>query len=454
MGDVTKVVTATGTVQSSSTANLTFGAAGRLASLKVKVGDPVQKGEVLAELDKNQLQVQVTSASANLKSAEAKLASLQQGATSADLAQLESQVTRAQADLDTAKRNLEIAQQNADSTYLQKQVQDAATRLTAAQNNYDAANKTGNAAQTAMAKAQLDQANKDYAAAIAAQSNISQAQTQLASAQNAVRSAQAAYDSAVAQLNSKKQPATQADLAQAQAAVEQARAALATAENNLAQATLTAPFDGIVTAVNLHEGEQVGGNTTVLSLQATGSALQVVVPVDEADIAVIKLGQKATVTADSLPGEKFEATVDQIAPAGVTQNNVTTFPVTLTLTGDTSHLKVGQSMTANIEIDKRTNVLTVPSEAIRGLGNRKSVMVYNGEGQDPVSTTVEVGLDDGTNAEILNGLQVGQKVVLGIRSSSNQQRQSNNTNPFGGPRVGGGLGGGGNFGGGGNRGNR
>lgn len=439
VGDVTKVATATGTVQNKSSVNLSFGSAGRLTKLNVKVGDIVKKGQVLAEIDKSQLQNQLDSARSNLKSAQAKLDLLRQGPTNADLASLQAQVTRAQSDLENAKSNLETAKQNVDKSYLSEQVRIAANQLTVAQKNYDAINKTGDPVQISMAKSQLDQATKNYNTAIAAQSNLTQSQTELQNTQNAVRSAQAAYDSAVVQLNSKNAPPTTADLAQAEAAVEQAQASLVAAENNLAQATLTAPFDGVVTATNSHEGEQVSGNTTVVSVQSTESGIQLVLPIDEADISLIKNGQTATVTADSLPGKKFEAIVDQVSPTGTTQNNVTTFPVTLILKGDTSDLKVGQSMTANILIDKRTGVLTVPSEALRGVGNKKSVMVYTSSSANPTPTEVVTGLDDGSLVEIRSGLSEGQKIVLGARSSSTNGNSRNSNSS--GNRQGGGFGG-------------
>ncbi len=452
IGDVTKTVTATGTLQNKNNVNMSFGTAGKLAALHAKVGDAVKKGQVLAELDKKVLQNQVDSARANLKSAQAKLDLLRQGPASADLASLQSQVTRAEVDLENAKRNLESARLNVDDSYLDSQVRIAADQMELAQNHYDTISKTGDALQIAMAKVQLDQANKNYSSAIAAKSNISEAQTQFQSAQNAVRTAQAAYDSAVIQLKSKQEPPTAADLAQAQATVEQAQASLSTAENNLAQATLTAPFNGVVTSVNVREGEQVGGTATVVSIQSTESALQLEVPIDEADIGAVKIGQKVAATADSIAGRRFDGSVEQIAPTGTTQNNVTTFSVTIAFTGNVSELKVGQSMTANILIEKRTGVITVPSEAIRGIGRQRSVQVLNSDKEPPVQVQVETGLDDGTAVEIKSGLTAGQKIVLGTRSKTGQNNAP--ANPFGGRQGGnlGGAGGGRNLnGGGGNR---
>lgn len=438
IGDVVKMVSATGTIQDKSMLSLSFGTAGRLAKLNVQAGTTVKKGDVLAELDKSTLQNQVASSRANLKSAEAKLASLQTGASAADLASLQAQVTRAQADLENAKRSLDQARQNVNSSYLQQQVSDAANQLATAQAHFDAVNKTGDSVQIAMAKAQLDQATKNYSTAIGAQSNTSQAQSQVQAAENSVRTAQASYDSAVAQVQAKQQPPSAADIAQAQASVEQAQASLATAENNLAQGSLTAPFDGVVVAVTPHEGEQVSANTVVMSLQSTDTARQLVVPVDEADIGQIKIGQTATITADSMPGKKFNGTVQQVAAAGTTQSNVTTFPVTLSIEGDTSDLKIGQSLNANIVIDKRTGVLTVPSEAIRGVGSRHAVTLYTPGAAQQQTKPVETGLDDGMNVEIVSGLTAGQKIVLGTKSSGSSSGNTNMRNPLGG------LGGGGN----------
>lgn len=447
VGDVTKTVVATGSLTNKNTVNLSFGTQGKISKLNVQVGDAVKKGQVLAQLDQSSLQTQVASSQANLRSAQAKLSQLQQGLTNADRLSLQSSITRAQADLENAKRNLDLARQNADTSYLQKQVQDASDQLSQAQSNYDTVSKGGDSVQIAMAKAQLDQANKNYSSAIAAQSNTTSAQTQVFNAENSLRSAQAAYDSAVAQLSSKQQPASEADIAQAQAQVEQAQAQLASSQSNLAQATMTAPFDGTVAAVTPHEGEQVNGNAAVMTLTSSGGNLQLIVPVDEADINLVKVGQQVTATVDSSPDKKYHATVLQVAPAGTTQNNVTTFSVTLGLTDDTSDLKIGQSMTANIEIQKKQSVITIPSEAVRGIGKRHSVEILDPTTQKPVQTQVETGLDDGREVEITSGITEGQQVVLGTKSQTTTSNNANSSKPLGGL---GGSGGRGNLGGGGN----
>lgn len=417
-GDVTKTVTATGSLQNNSALNLSFGAAGRLTVLNVGVGDTVKKGQVLAALDQKTLANQVASAQASLQSAQARLDALRQGPTAADIANLESQITRAQSDYENAQSNLKIAQQSVDATYLQTQIRLASDQLSNAQKQFDAASKTNDTAQITMAKTQLDQATKNYASAVQAASNASQAQTQLLNAQNTVRTTKAALDSAQAQLAARNQPPSSTDVAQAVASVQQAQASLANAQNNLEQATLVAPYEGVITASALKVGEQVSANTTVVSIQSSDSGMQLVVPVDEADIANLKLGQTASVTADSEPNVRFKATVEQIAPTGVTQSNVTTFPVTLKLQGDVSKLKVGQSMTASILVDQRKGVLIIPSEAIRGLYNKHSVLVYTSETEQPVATPVEIGIDDGINTEIKSGLTEGQQVVLGNRSGA------------------------------------
>lgn len=384
------------------------------------------------------------SAEANLKSAQAKLSLLKQGPTAAEMASLRAQVTRARNDLDNAKRNLETAKQNADSAYLDNQVRIAAQELAQAQSNYDNISKIGDKMQVAMAKTQLDQANKNYTSAVAAKSDEIQAQTQLIQAQNAVHSAQASYDSVLAQLADSQQPPSSAEFEQTQAAVEQAQTSLATAQMNYDQATLTAPFDGIITAVNVRPGEQAGGSSAALTIQSAENGMQLKLPIDEADIALIKVGQKATATVDALPGRTFDASVEQIAPTGTTQNNVTTFAVTLAIAGDTSALKVGQSMTANILIEQRTGVLTVPSEAVHGLKNKKSVLVYKSDKEPPVSTEVQTGLDDGIVTEITSGLTEGQQIVLGTKSTGSPNNQNRSANPFGAQMGGsssGGLGG-------------
>ncbi|MDB5084842.1 MAG: efflux transporter periplasmic adaptor subunit [Bacilli bacterium] len=458
-GDLAKVITATGNVASPTTANLSFGTSGKVTKVNVAVGDQVKKGQVLATLDMQALQNAVATAQASLHSAQAGLQALQNGPTDASLAAQQAAVDKALSDLGTAQSNLQTAKQNADQGYLQSQLNAATQSVQTAQANYDAISKAGDATQMTFAKAQLDNATTNYKTALSQLNNLAQLQQQAATAQTAVDTAQRNYDLAVIQLNQLKQPALQTDIDQKQASVQSAQIAFQNAQLNLSQGSLTAPFDGVITNVVPHEGEQIGGSSTAISVMTTENGLQITVPVDDSDISSVKAGQQSIITLDSLPGVNFTGKVSIIAPVGTSTNGITTFPVTIALSASDPNIKrliPGQNTNVSIVVDSKTGVLTVPDAAIQGQGKNKYVQVYQSATTPPKSVQIQTGLDDDRNTEVISGLTEGQEIVVGTRAAGGSNaggsnRATTGTGGLGGGGIGG-IGGGGFGGGGGGRG--
>ena len=160
---------------------------------------------------------------------------------------------------------------------------------------------------------QLDAAQANVNTA-AAQRDAVQAQLDLlqrGSTEAQVAAAQAQVAQAEASFASLQRGASENQIAIAEAQVEQARINLEEAQDNLANASLTAPFDGVVTAVQVTEGEWASG--PAVNLQDT-SSLEVVLDVDEVDIGAIAVGQEASVTLETWPDEELSGQVVSIAP--------------------------------------------------------------------------------------------------------------------------------------------
>ncbi|MDX9872557.1 MAG: efflux RND transporter periplasmic adaptor subunit [Clostridia bacterium] len=217
---------------------------------------------------------------------------------------------------------------------------------------------------------------------------------------------------------------------------EQAYQKVVKAQDNLNSLNVVSPIDGIVTGISVSVGDELGEDTS-----SSGQELIVVcnfdknylqISVDELDINKIDFGQTATVSIDALPEAQASGTVTGIAQEGVSSSGVTTYPVTLEV-GYVDGIKGGMSATATIIINKKENVLTVPAEALISNNGRQLVRVL--ENGQPVARPVKVGINDGTRAEIIEGLQEGDQVVVVSKGGSAQQ--------FGGPtmiRVPGGMG--------------
>jgi RND family efflux transporter MFP subunit len=199
-------------------------------------------------------------------------------------------------------------------------------------------------------------------------------------------------------------------VAVAKAQVEQARIALANAEARLAEATLTAPFDGAVTAVNVAVGEWATG--PLVEMVDTDS-LEVVLDVDEIDIGAIVIGQQALVTLETWPNHELQGEVVAIAPKGNTQAEIVTYQVHLKL--DAGDLAIRTGMTANADLitAERDNVILVANRAISVDRDENKYYVYRVEGEDVSKVEVRIGMRDKSYTEITSGVQEGDDLVIG-----------------------------------------
>jgi len=189
----------------------------------------------------------------------------------------------------------------------------------------------------------------------------------------------------------------------------QAAANVADLEAQVALAALSAPIDGTVTAVAIAPELEATGTAVTIA----ASTFEVTADVVETDISAMTIGQAATITIDAIDAV-ISGTVSAIAPAasGTASGSVVSFPVTVTLTGAPSALRAGMTADISIVTASATNVLTVPSAALRGTAGSYRVQVMGADGT-PTATSVDVGLVTDATAEIRSGLAVGDVVVIG-----------------------------------------
>jgi HlyD family secretion protein len=458
-GDLVAQVTGSGSVAAEQTVNLPFQATGTVTDVPVKEGDTVQAGQVLAKLDDRNLQLQVTSARAALDSAQARLAQAKSGnAKPEDLAVAQAQVASAQANLDKVtggatggdRASAQAAVQSAQAAYnaavsaagtTNSQLESAAATLqkaeAAVQQAQAAYDKVAGAPNIGMLpqSLQLQQATIDYQQAKAnfdslnktsntdAQAKVDSAAAQLAQARanlvklnptkEDVAAAQASLDSAKANLAKLTAPATDSDLMIQQAAVTQAQSQLQQAQLALDNATLKAPFGGVISNVNIVPGSLAGPTTPAMQL-INRNPLHVDLRLSENDVALVRLNQPVQLTISSLAGWQTDGKVSYVAPAADNSNGIVTYAVRVSFADSDPQVKVG--MTADLEIvtARKSNVLLVPSTALlpKGAGHAVQVVTTDAQGNPTVKETdVEVGLSDGVSTEITSGLKEGQSVV-------------------------------------------
>ena len=194
------------------------------------------------------------------------------------------------------------------------------------------------------------------------------------------------------------------------------------AKQALLKTELLAPFDGEIVDVNLHEGDMITQRYSVTGLPidvyvlklADIRAVTMTGVVDEIDAGKVSKGQKTTVFLDAFPGKTFNGEVQFISPFGTLQTGAGTYNVEIALGPEAApYLAGGMTATAEIMIDKRTDVLLVPGSALHTQGAEYWVYVIkeNTIGQIE-QRQVKVGLQSHTQAEILSGLNEGEKVLL------------------------------------------
>jgi HlyD family secretion protein len=242
-----------------------------------------------------------------------------------------------------------------------------------------------------------------------------------------------------------------ASLHQAEASVEIWSASLENAKANLNYCTIHSPIDGVVISRKLDVGQTVAAafNTPVLFTIANDlTKMNIDASVSESDIGQVKTGQPAEFTVDAFPDDVFQGKVVQVRKAPSTVNNVVTYDVIIAVDNPEQKLFPGMTADVSILVAERKNVLKIPNAALRFMPppdvrvdpagdssatnqaagplvtapNQRMVYVSSGTLKEPRLKTVrvKVGVDDGADSEILDGLHEGDAVVTAALSAAAQ----------------------------------
>ena len=402
-GTITQTIGMAGNLAPVAEADLNFAASGTVQLVTATVGETVVKGETLAAQDSTLLAAQLAQAKANLASAQAKLAQDRAGPSAQNLAAAKNSVASAQVSVNSATTSL------ADTKAINAQAVAAAQSFV----DQDSANVAADcpslpACAQDQAKLATDQQALGTAKVKAQQSNH-QAAGQLASAKQQLT---AAKSSLAATLASTTPQTIQIDAAQVQ--IEQVN--VNTLKHQLRGAVLVSPIDGVVSQVNIKEGQSVtsGGSTYAVVVYAPGG-YEVTGTVSDAQVNLVAEGQTVQVT----PAGSTQALlgkVTAISPAATISSGVATFGVTAQLTDSSNSIRPGISATASIVVKQVVHVLTVPTSAVHTTAAGSTVQILvNGA---PQSVPVEVGASDPIRTEILSGLKLNQVVVIAVVTSS------------------------------------
>ncbi len=432
-GEISEVVEATGNLAPAAQVNLTFSIPGELVEITVSTGDAVHQGDLLARLDTADLERQLAQAAAGVAIAQANLDKLQAEPRPEDVTTAQSSLNQALANLEELRVTLSAATEQARLSWEQ-----AANNLRDAQAAYENIYWDNRELEDRLKKydQELPDANVDaeaqaWRAVENAEAAMEQARLNYEQArQREETSLQAAYAqvaSAQANLDRLLNGVMPTDVAGAEASLEQAQVNYESAQAQLEKAFLKAPFEGVVATVLAEEHAQVSAATPVLVL-IDPSAYYLDVQVDEVDISLVQVGQRARLFFDALPEVELAGQVTEVALSPDTSGGVVTYRVRIQI-DEIGDVPVRPGMTANAHIITRTaeDVLVIPRRAVRLVDGQAYVdrVVQDPQTGQPKleEVPVEIGLEDPFSVEVVSGLKEGDQVFVRGVVQQNQIQQ-------------------------------
>jgi HlyD family secretion protein len=350
--DLVRSVVATGKIEPTTKVEIKSKASGIILKLPVNVGDVVHQGQVICELDQNDLLPRMRQSRAALSMAEATLKSAQ-----ADYER--NKVEAAGPDIPFLKRDMERARKMFNEGVIPQNTR--------------------------------DDTEKNYELAVN-------------------RQQQAIVNLGVAK----------AAIARSEAQVEQSQAVLAQADEDLRNATIVSPLDGVVLSRDREVGDAVssilvmGSSATLIMTLGDLREVYVKGKVDESDIGKVYLGQPARIKVESYKDQNFTGKVTKISPMGVERDNVTTFEVRVSISNESRKLMATMTANAEIMLEERKGILAIPEGAVIYKKDRSTEVEIpdasekSGKKRVPVVT----GISNGSKMQIVKGLSEGQQVIL------------------------------------------
>ena len=447
-------VSVSGKVVAAKEVSLGFAQSGRITSVYVSVGDFVPQGTTLAVVENGDQRATLLQKEAALENQQAKLASLKAGTRQEEIAVAQSSVTSdtqalidelqdAYRAADGATRNtldqfinnprtspsltFSVSDSNLKTSVESKRLAaesalvawsaavftlsasaDLSQAASLAQSNLFAIasllSDAGAAINRAISSTQISQTMLDtYSVAVAT------ARTNINASISAVTSAKSDLDSSGKNLALKEAGPTQEDISAQEAQVKSASADVAAAQAQLIKTFISAPFGGIITVVDAKPGKIVSPNTPEISMISTG-AFRIESYVPEINIALIAVGDKASVTLDAYGGKIFPASVVSIDPAETMRDGVSTYRALLQFDAQNPLIKPG--MTANVAIttDTKASALSVPQGLIVYRDGKAFVRVLVDKSTVEREVTLG-GVSSLGEVEILSGLNQGDTII-------------------------------------------
>lgn len=303
---------------------------GTVAELFVRAGDGVQAGQRLAVLRNDVTQQQKGQAQKAVQTARARVAQVSRVPTRSEMDEAQHQVTESRAQAAQAVADLQLAAK------------------------------------------QYERSKQMFQAGLIARSEFDAAQANHQSLEARARSTRAAVKAREARLKTLEETPHAEDVMVAKAQLAEAEQALRVAEQQANEAVVTAPFAGVITAVNTEQGQTVGARGV---FDLISDSLEIRLDLDESNLADLELGQRAVLSSSAQSGQNFAGRLTEIGAAVDQARGIVT--VTITPEAPPEWLRPGQTVNVNLITSENTDRLIVPATAVRRQGSRSIVMIVD-----------------------------------------------------------------------------
>jgi RND family efflux transporter MFP subunit len=463
--DLKQTVLSTGQVVSNTDLNLSFNSSGVVKSIKVKVGDNVKEGQILANLDQASELATLTSARGALAAANARYKRTLEGATNEEITISQLALSNAKRDYENVKMAQETLVKNAYSNLLNSSPEavpeDGTSDYTAPtisgtynlgkegkmllSSYYSSGgtsfNLTGLTNGTGVINTIIPQPLGDSGLYIKFPSNTyisitdwvieipnkkaanyltnyNAYQSALKTQSSALSSSQSLVDQRTAELALKQSSAraSEIDLAKADIISAQGQVEQATAKYN--NTIITAPLDGTITSIDIKQGELASALKQVIILQDI-SNIYIEANINEANISGINLGMPIDITYDAFGSEKiFQGSITKINPSSTLVSGVVNYKITASVE-QASDLRPGMTANMTIKVKEKNHVLAIPSRAIiLDKTNAKIIRIVKDTRTKAFKEVlITTGLEgDGSMVEVINGLKENDEFVVLIKT--------------------------------------
>ncbi len=471
-GSIVQTVSLTGNTTPAKSVSLAFGSSGTISHTYTDLGKKVYAGQVLAELDINNLIAQLHQAQANVDIQKAKLQGLQNGSRPEDVASSQAALDKAKQDLanmyssisdtstdsyakasDAVRNQLNAFFTNAEGTNptLTYTTSNSQAQANVQQERY-ALSSLLNKWQTEISNTTPSPAgfetllNNEISYLSTVRQLLSDVSDTLKNAPSLNTTTLAAYQASVttalgevntavknlntssqsiasqkltisqlqAQLSLKQAGSLPTDIAAQEAQVEQVQASVDAANAQIRNAQIIAPISGTVTQFDAKIGQVASPSAPLVSIMSD-TGYEVDAGVSETDVGKVVVGDTVSMTLDAFPGETFDGSVFYIAPAETNTQGVISYLTKISFTKPDPRLKSGLTANVDIQTQHKDNVLFLPEYAI--LQNDSGTFVETLDGKTTKQNPVTLGVQDQKgNVEVVSGVTEGEQVLnIGLK---------------------------------------